>query len=424
MKKTSIFSLFLIATSIMITSLTGCDKSSTQESDLQKITLYTPIFKSLTEVRADIKSAHAEPLEATGKIYLFGNYIFLNEVNKGIHIIDNSNPRKPKNMSFINIPGNLDIAAQGDYLYADSYGDMIVLNISNPASIKVANIVEKAFGDRAFYYRHNNSSNPDSVMIVAGYAKKDTMVEMGSNAWKTDFMARDNSGAISMASASLAKGTGGSMARFTIVNDYLYTVSSSSLSSFSISTPQAPKLKHVSNMGWGIETIYPFKNRLFIGSNAGMYIYDIATPATPAKLGQISHVRSCDPVVADDDHAFVTLRSGSQCAGYTNQLEVLDVKNLMQPVRLKVYPMANPHGLSKDGNLLFICDGKAGLKLYNTSNLMNLKKIKEIGGLDTYDVIAQNDIAIVIARDGLYQYDYRIPANTHLISKLLISNPN
>jgi hypothetical protein len=55
---------------------------------------------------------------------------------------------------------------------------------------------------------------------------------------------------------------------------------------------------------------------------------------------------------------------------------------------------------------------------------MNLKKIKEIEGPDTYDVIAQNDLAIVVARDGLYQYDYRIPANTHLISKLLITEPN
>ncbi|HVG14816.1 MAG TPA: hypothetical protein VM935_07645 [Chitinophagaceae bacterium] len=424
MSKTSFPNLLLLSTFFVVTFFTGCKKSNTEESNLRTITMYSPVYKSLSEVRAGMKSAPAEPLEATGKIYLFGKYIFLNEANKGIHIIDNSNPRKPKNMSFVNIPGNTDIAAQGDYLYADSYGDMVVLNISNPENIRVAHIVEKAFLDRSWYYRNNNSSNPDSIMIVAGYTKKDTLVEVGSYGWTADFLARDNAGSLSLASASVAKGTGGSMARFTIVNDYLYTVSSTSLSSFSISNPGEPKLKHINQMGWGIETIYPFKDRLFIGSNAGMYIYDIATPATPAKLGQISHVRSCDPVIADDDHAFVTLRSGSECAGYTNQLEVLDVKNLMQPVRLKIYPMANPHGLSKDGNLLFICDGRAGLKIYNSSNIMNLKKIKEIEGPDTYDVIAQNDLAIVVARDGLYQYDYRIPANTHLISKLLITEPN
>lgn len=83
--------------------------------------------------------------------------------------------------------------------------------------------------------------------------------------------------------------------------------------------------------------------------------------------------------------------------------------------------MKNPHGLSKDANLLFICDGDAGLKLYNAANVMNLQLIKEFSDIDTYDVIAMNKIALVVAKDGLYQYDYSNPADIHLLSKIVIN---
>jgi len=42
--------------------------------------------------------------------------------------------------------------------------------------------------------------------------------------------------------------------------------------------------------------------------------------------------------------------------------------------------------------------------------------------LDTYDVIAWNKNAIVVAKDGLYQYDYSDANNIHLVSKISIAN--
>ena len=60
--------------------------------------------------------------------------------------------------------------------------------------------------------------------------------------------------------------------------------------------------------------------------------------------------------------------------------------------------MTRPQGLSKDGNLLFICDGPDGLKVYDASHVQNLKHLKTIGGMETYDVIAYNKRAIVVAR--------------------------
>jgi hypothetical protein len=173
--------------------------------------------------------------------------------------------------------------------------------------------------------------------------------------------------------------------------------------------------------GWGIETIYPFRDKLFIGSTSGMFIYDITNPSNPAAMGQFSHVRSCDPVIADDDYAFVTLRSGTTCQGFNNQLDILDIKYLSSPTLLKTYQMTNPHGLSKDGNLLFICDGKDGLKIYDCTNLNDLQLVKRFKELNTYDVIAMNGIAILVAEDGLYQFDYTNKNNIRMISRIAIN---
>ena len=101
------------------------------------------------------------------------------------------------------------------------------------------------------------------------------------------------------------------MARFSIVNNYLYTVNNSQLTSFNITTANNPVKTATQTVGWNIETIYPFSNKLFIGSMTGMFIYDISNPATPVAQGQFTHVRSCDPVIADGNYAYVTLRGGT-----------------------------------------------------------------------------------------------------------------
>jgi hypothetical protein len=146
----------------------------------------------------------------------------------------------------------------------------------------------------------------------------------------------------------------------------------------------------------------------------------VSNADAPVADGKFNHVSSCDPVIADDDYAYVTLRSGTTCQGFTNQLDIVKLNNITDPVLQKTYPMKNPHGLSKDGDLLFICDGDAGLKLYNAANVMNLQLIMEIGDINAYDVIAMNKIALVVAKDGLYQYSYANPAEMRLLSKITV----
>ena len=148
----------------------------------------------------------------------------------------------------------------------------------------------------------------------------------------------------------------------------------------------------------------------------------LSNPVAPVREGSVAHFTACDPVVADDNYAFVTLRAGTSCQGTNNQLDVINVQNVMSPWLVKTYGLTNPHGLAKDGDLLFICDGTDGLKVYNTSNVFSLQLIDRVKNIETYDVIAWNNKLLVVAKGGLYQYDYSNPSSLSLISKMTVNN--
>jgi len=369
--------------------------------------ILSPVYKSKDEVYANIKSNSPQEIKSPGKIFLYGNYIFLNEIDKGVHVIDNSNPSRPVVKTFIDIPGNLDIAVKGNTLYADLYTDLVVVDISNPLQAKFVKYLPNVFPER----NYTNGFIADNTRIIVGWVKKDTTVKAllqpSRNYVLYDaFLRSPGATGSTLAAAASVPGISGSMAKFTIVNDYLYCINRSMLGSFSISNPNDPQRTADNSIGWNIETIYPFKDKLFIGSSSGMFIYDISNPALPNRLGQFAHARSCDPVIADNNNAYVTLHDGTPCGGFTNQLDVLNVANLSLPSLIKTYPMINPHGLTKDNDKLFICDGKDGLKMYDAADPLDIILKKHVTGLETYDAIAWNNNLIVVAKDGLYQYDY------------------
>jgi hypothetical protein len=413
--------LVVMTLSVVLFIAGGCLKDKVNYT----YTLHLPVYKSLTAVRAGMKTDPASAIGTTGKLYIKGNYIFLNELEKGIHIIDNSNPAHPVNIGFINIPGNENIAIRDATLYADAYSDLVAFDISNPLHVQTKKILPNIFPDRNIYY-YNSGANPDSIQVIVDWITKDTTVNY-------DTYRRYNyygypGPVLFAASASsggnqTGTGTGGSMARFTIVNDYLYAVSFSDLNVFAISNRNDPVFANKTQIDWHIETIYPFKDKLFIGGNTGMYMYDISsTPENPTAIGQFTHARSCDPVIADNDYAYVTLSDGTPCLGIANQLDIVDIKNLSSPTLKKTYPMTHPEGLSKDNTTLFICDGKDGLKVFNTTDVNDIKLIKKLNEGEPIDVITANGLAVVVAKDGLYEYDYSDLNNIHLVGKLLSNN--
>lgn len=200
-------------------------------------------------------------------------------------------------------------------------------------------------------------------------------------------------------------GKGGSTAKFTISQDVLYVVNPRTLKAFDISTPSAPRQVSETLLGTDIETIFPKGNHLFIGAQSGMHIYDISNKYNPQFVSTYTHVVSCDPVVAHEDYAFVTLRNGTSgpCRRGINSLDVLDISNPAQPKVVARYPMTQPRGLGIDANWnLFVCDGK--LKHLDATNPRSVIAKNVYDAEEPLDVIPVGDRLLLIAKDGLYQY--------------------
>ncbi len=220
--------------------------------------------------------------------------------------------------------------------------------------------------------------------------------------------------------SSVSNGTGGSLARFTLTNGFLYTVTNTDLSVFDVNVAEKPNKLKTLNLGFGAETIFPYKDALYIGTTTGMKIYDNKNPANPQYLSTYSHIYSCDPVVVQGTYAYVTLRSGTACRNGQNSLDIIDVSNPMSPKLVKSIQMLNPHGLAVDGTNLFICEGSNGLKSFDLTDPINPIQREFIKDVISYDVIPTQKRLIVTGKNGIYQYDYTEPKSLKLLSKILI----
>ena len=408
---------------IMVWALSGCAKDKCRKSISTKI--YAPIYMSVKDYIASTKSEPPKEIGMTGKIYIKDQYIFVTEPYEGIHIIDNSNPAAPQNIAFLKVMGNVDMAIKGNILYADSYSDLNVFDISDPRHIMLVNrlsgIINLPADANGMTVGWNQSDS-----VVVGYTSRDT-------SYTYDACTDPVYDGVLFASPSVATayssqsggGKGGSMARFTIVKDYLYTVNIWQLKAFDIANAASPVFKHEQQINTGIETIFPYGEYLFIGSRNAMYIYDIANPAAPKQRSEVTHFKACDPVVVEGNKAYVTIRSGANCGSNLNQLLVFDISNVDKPVKLNTVEMKNPFGLGIDHGNLFVCEGAYGLRFLNATDVNQIVTTKLVEGVETYDVIPfENQHRLLVsAKDGLYQYDYSTMSSPQLLSKIAAKRP-
>jgi len=406
--KLSVF-LFVLTCSATILLLEGCHKDNTRT-----YTILKPVYKDKASVIAAINGNATESFSHPGKIYIKDNLIFINEIDKGIHIIDNSDPSHPQQISFLDIPGNEDIAVKGNILYADMYADLLAIDITDPQSVHVTGKVSHFFMEREFV----NGFQPDSNQVIVDWIKKDTTVVIDQNPVVPPI---DDCRAcmfmLSNASAVPASnGQAGSMAKMVLLKDYLYAISERhSLGIVSVTNASSPHFENNISAGFDLETIYPFEDKLFLGSAEGMFMFDVSDPVQPFSIGTFSHGRACDPVVSDGKYAYITLHAGTECGGNANELDVVNIENLDQSQLVKTYPMTKPTGLCKDGSLLFVCDASV-VKIYDAADPSDLKLLNKINSNEPYDVIAHNNVALVVDADGLYQYDYSNVSNIRQLS--------
>ena len=408
-----------------------------------------PVYLSREEFKSTTKMEAARPLVNPGKICLYGNYLFINEVNEGIHVIDNSDPSSPRVLTFIEIMGNVDLAARDGILYADNLVDMLLFDISNPNSPSLKTRMEGVF-EGALPSPNNDlpvSKVDTDGKVVVGWEQKKITEDIELNNYypcpncyyfsvseaRSDY----SWGANNVQPGSAIVGVNGSMSRFAIADDYLYTIhirnewysyqgqstvayTTGQLKVFELKNDRAEQVNTIS-VGNAVETMFAYEDHLFLGMSNGMMIYSIENPSAPVYTSSTWHFWGCDPVVVSGNYAYLTVRSTNVCGQSGNFLQVIDISNIAQPNIVAQFALQEPYGLGVDDNKLFICDN--GLKVFDTTNpaVVGTKQLFSTTDFKGFDLIPYNNLLLVIGGDGLYQYSYSSDNELNRLSVIPVS---
>ena len=391
------------------------------DREMVDVAYFVPKYETTAQLAAKVTVESPKDYAEAGKIVTYQNYIFINKPNEGIHVVDNSNPAAPVNLHFISIPGSLDLTIIDDHLYSDMFSALVVFDISD---VTLPDLIEDFTVEEVFYYNPyrtlDNVSRPEEGYDYTQYESIDDSRGIVTG-WEVEirqepledqilYLRLEDTAIAETTSSDQANGfsevsTAGSMTRFLPIDRYLYTINFNELVLFSIGDNYQPSRFARLDTGTQAETLFQLNDLLFVGSTTGMLMYDVTSPDNPNYLNSIEHFRSCDPVVADENYAYVTLRGGTNCFTETNELQIIDIRT---PEELSVVArqvMFNPHGLAIHEDYLLVCDGTAGLKVVDVSN----REQPEILSTDNipfaYDIIVDFPSALVVGEGVLYQYD-------------------
>lgn len=138
----------------------GCIMECDPESD----TCVYPVTMTWEELRADIEPSYGNETQLTraGKVHVKGDHLFVIDEFRGVHIFDQTDPLNPTRLVFIPIIGALDLSFNGDYLYINSFTDLL--------SIEYQTILDGSF-TQAQAVRHKNVFGVPSVntFLPEGY---------------------------------------------------------------------------------------------------------------------------------------------------------------------------------------------------------------------------------------------------------------
>lgn len=379
---------------------------NTDESQTDYFNVAVPKLMSKAEFRTSVAVQSPQNIDVAGKIYAYNDYIFVNNMYNGIQVIDNTNPSLPQAISYIKLPGNVDIAIKDNYLYADSSTDLVVFDISNIDQITVIARLKDVFSvydyqipDEVDYVDFGTFNYSEDIIVGWDIEKRETnsVYTGGPEIFTVDAALANSSGTI---------GVGGSLARFQIFDDFLYTVASHEMTIFNINNLSQPTFVSTKYAGNNIETLFESDGFLYIGSTDGMYIYGLENPEDPSFISEFVHWTGCDPVVVEGDYAYLTIRGGNNCGNQESVLEVINISDKTTPTLAATYSLDNPYGLGLKNNDLFVCDGDSGLKVFDKTNPLDMQLKQTFSSLKAKDVIPLSNTLLIIGENVLYQYEY------------------
>lgn len=224
--------------------------------------------------------------------------------------------------------------------------------------------------------------------------------------------------------------SGGNLARFTIIGNYLCAVNGSNIKVYNIQLPANPM--QVGNMGPGatILSLRTLQDSLLVIGTVGMYspyalsVYNFKPNQSLQLLGALDSSQANDPFTFGQNYLFTSEHAGASSSYYVqySQMFAYNIKKLNASyyynnpdykTRKNIY---SPLDLSADGDNLFVCD--SGLKVFDITNVAKIT-LKKHFNIEAQNVLSNNGNLTILGPTGLFQYQYATDT-VSLLSKINI----
>ena len=326
----------------------------------------------------------------TQSMTLAGSLLLVSDVS-GLHIYDVSNLAAPTQRMRIRLHDNLSSAVKDDIIYTNDEGQLKAIRLTGDSYTVVDSIGRK-------YPRYYEGP-------IDGYGGGGCSACTNSYDVATGIPAPG--------------GTGSSYATFAVIDNYLYRADRhGSLITYDITTPDKIKQIGSVDVGWGVESLYPTPNFLFVGGGSGMYIFDRMQPEKPVQISKIEHTRACDPVVVSGSTAFVTLRGSGICGGAADELLCVTIKDPHKPEVMTAKALVTPWGLALQGPQLYVSHGDSGYSLFDVTDPSSPALTATWNDTPTRDFIWSGHTLFVMSQHNVFIYDVTDPSAPVLLSQV------
>ena len=381
------------------------------------------VYGDLEAVRNQPLLTSQQPLENPGKIYVGNDYILVGEKGKGIHIFDNNNMTNPIRLSFIQIPYNKEFFVKGNMLYAESLYDFIKIDISDVYNPVLIDREKNVFGTPL-------TNDKGESLIKFNYTVATDEFELNSPEAKEiekqgkihlDYKGKlipESTVPTSFANSNNGAGT---LNRIAVDFEHVYVLTGKKLHIIDNSSNDLSYIDNI-DLDEGMETVYTYNEKIYIGSQDGLLTYNASTPSHPSKISEFNHNTSCDPVLPHDTRAFLTLRSVEhQGCNYEgeNTLNVIDMSDEDEPVIAQSIEMNTPYGMAIINDMLFVAQGENGFSIFDISSDEEIEEMATVTGIEAFDIMrhpSNPNILLVTNTYGIKEYN--IDYSTFIVSPI------
>ena len=372
----------------------------------------------------------SEPREISnaGLIIFEAPYLYVNEYNKGIHIIDNSNPSNPSPAGFLPIQNNKHFQVSDGIIFANRYHDIVAIDLRNHGQVKELQRIKNAYPDESYISDDGIFSSfdveekyqfVDCDQTTYGSAISPTdALEAASNLARTYTL--EKADLTTQPTTSTLNSDTKTKVKFIVSQQHLYLLGSNQLSILDISDPNNISTNSVLDVETGAQSLFTLHNFLIVAGVDNSSMYNISNASSPSLVSKTSPIGSCTPIVANQQNAYVAIRKDNECGFSKNRMNILNIQDMANPIQTHSSSMPkNPQSLALAGSHLYVCEGKRGILILDVKDETKAACLKHYSCPSANNILAiTENVLVVSGTDGIFQLDISDRSNPQIISQL------